>query len=239
MTKSKVRLKVITLIAIMGLSIHTFSKPNKNTMQKETDQKIGLLVIMKAKPGKEKDVKDFLLGGLALVNQEPETAAWYAFQVDDRTFGIFDTFKNEEGRQAHLSGEVAKALLANADHLLESFDMKVSIQPVDLIASRLTNGDEHKGLLVIMKAKEDMSTEVENFLHAGKQLVSDEPKTVSWYAIKIDSATYAIFDTFADDSGRDAHLNGQVASALMKNAPLILEGFETQAIQTIDILASK
>lgn len=208
-------------------------------MQNSTNEKIGLLVTMKAKPGKEDDVREFLLGGLALVNEESGTESWYAFQVDGRTFGIFDTFKNEEGRQAHLSGEVAKALLANANDLLEDFDIKVSIQPVGLVASRLTKGYENKGLLVIMNAKEGKSSEVESFLNSGKELVSNEPKTVSWYAIQIDSNTYAIFDTFSDDSGRDAHLNGQVASALMENAPLILEGFEAQAIQTIDILASK
>ena len=99
-------------------------------------EKIGLLVIMQAKPGKEQAVRDFLLGGLALVNQEPDTESWYAFQIDARTFGIFDTFNNEEGRQAHLSGEVAKALLANADDLLVSFEVNTSIQPADIMATK-------------------------------------------------------------------------------------------------------
>jgi len=227
------------LIVLFGISIQVFSKTNHKKMKKNTSEKIGLLVMLKAKTGKEQDVKNFLLSGLSLVNQEPGTASWYAFQVDERTFGIFDTFENEAGRQAHLSGEVAKALLANADDLLESFEVKVSIQAVDLLATKLTEGDEQKGLLVIMKAKDGKTEEVESFLQAGQQLVNDEPKTVSWYAIRIDADTYAIFDTFADNSGRDAHLNGQVAAALMENAPLILEGFETAAIQTIDILASK
>lgn len=239
MTKNKIQISSTILVVLLGFSIQTFSKTNKNMMKDSTSEKIGLLVTMKAKPGKENDVRDFLLGGLSLVNQELGTESWYAFQVDDNTFGIFDTFKNEAGRQAHLTGEVAKALLANADDLLESFDIKVSIQPVNLIASRLTKGDQNKGLLVIMNAKGGKSTAVENFLNAGKDLVSNEPETVSWYAIHIDSNTYAIIDTFADDSGRDAHLNGQVAVALLENAPLILEGFEMQAIQKIDILASK
>ncbi|MBQ4821879.1 antibiotic biosynthesis monooxygenase [Aquimarina sp. MMG016] len=90
-----------------------------------------------------------------------------------------------------------------------------------------------------MKAKEAKTIDVENFLNVGKQLVGDEPKTLSWYAIKIDTNTYAIFDTFVEDSGRDAHLTGKVAAALMENAPVILEGFESSAIQKIDILASK
>lgn len=239
MIQNKTLITVIVLVVLLGLSIQTFSTSNKNTMENNAKEKIGLLVTMKAKPGKEQDVRDFLLGGLPLVNQEPGTESWYAFQVDESTFGIFDTFREEEGRQAHLAGEVAKALLANAGDLLVDFDGKVSIQPIDLLATKLSEGEENKGLLVIMKAKEGKTAEVENFLLAGKELVNDEPKTLSWYAVQISTDTYAIFDTFEENTGRDAHLNGQVAAALMKNAPEILDGFEAQAIQPIDILASK
>ena len=226
-------------IARMGPAIQTFSKSKQNMMENDTKEKIGLLVTMKAKPGKEQDVRDFLLGGLPLVNQEPGTESWYAFQIDESTFGIFDTFSEEKGRQAHLTGEVAKALLANAGNLLVDFDVNVSIQPIDLLATKLSKGEEHKGLLVIMKAKKGKAADVERFLLAGKKLVNDEPKTLSWYAIQINTDTFAIFDTFAENTGRDAHLNGKVAAALMKNAPEILEGFEARAIQAIDILASK
>ncbi len=115
----------------------------------------------------------------------------------------------------------------------------MSIQPAELLASKLSRGDENKGLLVIMKAKAGKASDVENFLLAGKKLVNDEPQTVSWYAIQINNDTYAIFDTFSEEDGRDAHLNGKVAAALMENAPVILEGFNGEAIQKIDILASK
>lgn len=208
-------------------------------MENTAKERIGLLVTMKAKQGKEQAVRDFLLGGLPLVNDEPGTESWYAFQIDDNTFGIFDTFRNDAGRQAHLEGEVAKALLGSADDLLVDFEVSVSIQPVDLLATKLSKGEENIGLLVIMKAKEGKTSEVESFLLAGKELVNEEPKTVSWYAIQINSNTYAIFDTFAKGAGRDAHLDGKVAAALMENAPLILEGFDAQAIQMIDILVSK
>jgi quinol monooxygenase YgiN len=208
-------------------------------MAESVKEKMGLLVTMKAKPGKEQAVKNFLLGGLALVNQEPLTQSWYAFQINKNTFGIYDTFESEQGRQAHLSGEVAKALLANAGDLLVDFDVHVHIQAVDVTAFECKEGQENKGLLVIMKTKAGKSTDVESFLLAGQQLVKNEAKTVSWYAIQMADDTYAIFDTFADNKGRDAHLNGKVAAALMQNAPLILEGFEASAIQMIDILASK
>ncbi|WP_109301421.1 putative quinol monooxygenase [Aquimarina sp. AU474] len=237
--KTKIPLQLTALGLVIGLSTQTFSKSKNNNMKETTKEKIGLLVTMKAKLGKEQEVKDFLIGGLALVNQELQTESWFAFQIDDRTFGIFDTFENEKGRQAHLSGEVAKALLANADSLLEHFEVTTNIQPFNLLASKLINGEEHKGLLVIMKSKEGKSADVENFLLAGKEMVNDEPKTISWYAIQLDDNTFAIFDTFANDKGRNEHLNGQVAAALMENAPTILEGFETTAIQKIDVLASK
>ncbi len=238
--KTKVPLKLTILVILLGFSIQTFSKlKNNNNMSDVKKETIGLLVIMKAKPGKEQEVHNFLHGGLGLVNQEPQTISWFAFKIDERTFGIYDTFEVEEGRQAHLTGEVAKALLANAGNLLEGFDAKTSIQPIQVTASNHKLGKQNKGLLVIMKAKEGKSNDVENFLNVGKQLVGEEPETLSWYAIKIDDSTYAIFDTFANDSGRDAHLTGKVAAALMQNAPVLLDGFEASAIQKIDILAAK
>ncbi|BFP39461.1 hypothetical protein FGF1_03060 [Flavobacteriaceae bacterium GF1] len=207
----------------------------KNT-QKET---LGLLVTMKAKPGKEQEVKDFLLGGRTLVDQEPQTVSWFAFQIDERTFGIYDTFEVEEGRQAHLTGPVAKALLANADDLLERFDAKKDIRPIHVVASNHKQGIHNKGLLVIMKAKVGKSKAVETFLDSGRQLVADEPGTLSWYALKLDDSTYAIFDTFAANTGRDAHLKGKIAQSLMEKASVNLENFKTSDIQKIDILAVK
>lgn len=204
--------------------------------KKET---IGLLVIMKARAGKAQAVKNFLQGGLALVNQEPETVSWFAFQIDERTFGIYDTFEIEAGRQAHLKGEVAKALLANADDLLEDFNPGTGIQTINILAANHKVGIQNKGLLVMLKAKEGKSMAVKDFLHAGKQLVNDEPKTLSWYAIEIDDTTYAIFDTFEEDEGRNAHLKGKVAASLLENAPVLLEAFTATAIQKIDVIASK
>ncbi|WP_304141291.1 putative quinol monooxygenase [Mesoflavibacter zeaxanthinifaciens] len=238
--KFKSLIKLSSLVLILGITIQAFSQSKKsNIMDNKKNENIGLLVMMKAKEGKEQKVKEFLLGGLSLVNAEPKTESWFAFQIDEQTFGIYDTFEAEEGRQAHLKGEVAKALLANAGDLLEGFDPSRDIKTVDVQASNHKVGNQNNGLLVIMKAKEGKTSEVEDFLQAGKSLVSSEPATLSWYAFKINEETYAIFDTFADDAGRDAHLTGKVAAALMENAPVILEGFDASAIQKINILASK
>ena len=68
---------------------------------------VGLLVRLEVKPGKEVDVENFLRGALPLAQEEPATITWYAIRLGPSTFGIFDTFPDDSGRQAHLSGPVA------------------------------------------------------------------------------------------------------------------------------------
>jgi quinol monooxygenase YgiN len=80
--------------------------------------KLALLARLEAKPGKEQEVADFLAGALPLAEQESGTVSWYAWQIGPSTFGIFDTFEAEEGREAHLNGPIAAALMENADRLL-------------------------------------------------------------------------------------------------------------------------
>jgi quinol monooxygenase YgiN len=79
---------------------------------------VALYVSLEAKPGKEAEVEKFLCGGLAIVEQEPKTIAWFAIRMGPSRFGIFDAFPDESGRQAHLSGQVAAALMAKAPELL-------------------------------------------------------------------------------------------------------------------------
>jgi quinol monooxygenase YgiN len=94
-------------------------------------EKVALWVILKAKPGKETEVAEFLKSAVPLVDAEPDTISWYALQVGPSTFGIFDTFPADAGRDAHLSGAVAAALMAKAPDLLSE---PPSIQKVDLLA---------------------------------------------------------------------------------------------------------
>ena len=95
---------------------------------------VALFVRLEAKPGKEADVEKFLRGGLAIVEQEPATTAWFAVRFGPSTFGIFDAFPNEAGRQAHLSGPVAAALMAKASELLAK---PPSIEKLDVLANKL------------------------------------------------------------------------------------------------------
>lgn len=92
---------------------------------------VGVLALVEARPGKEQDVWDFLSGGRDIVAGEPGTRTWYAFRVDEKTFGIFDTFETEEGRQAHLNGAIPAALAENGPALLAR---DPDIRLVDLIA---------------------------------------------------------------------------------------------------------
>jgi quinol monooxygenase YgiN len=96
--------------------------------------KVALLVRLEAKPGKEAEVEEFLRGGLAIVEEEPATTAWFAIRLGPSTFGIFDAFPDESGRDAHLSGRVAAALMAKASELLAE---PPSIEKVDVLAAKL------------------------------------------------------------------------------------------------------
>jgi quinol monooxygenase YgiN len=96
--------------------------------------KTALFVRLEAKPGKEAEVADFLRSGLPLVQQEPATTAWFGIQLGPSTFGIFDAFPDEAGRQAHLSGKVAAALMAKASDL---FSQPPAIERVDVLAAKL------------------------------------------------------------------------------------------------------
>ncbi len=80
--------------------------------------KVALLAWLEAKPGKEEEVAEFLKSALPLAEAESLTVNWYAWRTGDFVFGIFDTFETEQGRDAHLNGEIAAALMANADRLL-------------------------------------------------------------------------------------------------------------------------
>ncbi len=96
-------------------------------------KKLGLLATLKAKSGMESEVEQFIKGAVDLAQQENKTLTWYSFKIDANTFGIFDTFENEEGRDAHLSGEIAKALMANADRLLSEAPQ---IQKIEILSSK-------------------------------------------------------------------------------------------------------
>jgi len=98
------------------------------------DVSVALYVRMEAKPGREDEVQSFLESGRALVEDEPDTIAWFAVRLSGSSFAIFDAFPTESGREAHLAGRVAEALMAQADDL---FSEPPSIEKADVLASKL------------------------------------------------------------------------------------------------------
>jgi quinol monooxygenase YgiN len=96
-------------------------------------EKVALLAWLQAKPGMEQELADLLKGALSLARAEAGTVSWYAWQIDQSVFGIFDTFEAEEGREAHLNGEIAAALMANADRLLAKPPV---IEKLDILAAK-------------------------------------------------------------------------------------------------------
>jgi quinol monooxygenase YgiN len=96
--------------------------------------KLSLLVRLEAKPGKEAEVAAFLKQGLELAQQEATTPIWFALRMGPSTFGVFDAFSDEAGRQAHLNGPIAKALMAQAPDLLASPPV---IERVEVLGAKL------------------------------------------------------------------------------------------------------
>ena len=96
--------------------------------------KHALFVRLEAKPGKEEEVAAFLKQGLQLANQEATTPVWFALRISPSTFAVFDSFHDEAGRQNHLSGPIAKALMAKAPEL---FAAPLNIERLDVLGAKL------------------------------------------------------------------------------------------------------
>ena len=96
--------------------------------------KLGIFVRLRAKPGKEAELGKFLEGALPLANEEQDTPLWFAIKFDKSTYGIFDAFNEEAGRNAHLNGRIAAALMAKASDLLAEAP---NIEKIDILAGKV------------------------------------------------------------------------------------------------------
>lgn len=94
-----------------------------------------------------------------------------------------------------------------------------------------------QAIWVMLKAKPGKDEEIEAFLRQGAEMSQAEAGTVTWYGVKIGPGTYGVFDTFDDEAGRDAHMNGDIAKALMAKAPDLFAN--EVRIETMEILAAK
>lgn len=173
----------------------------------------------------------FLSGAAPLVKEtEPGTELWFALQAPDNKLAIFDVFVDEEARNAHFSGVVAAALNENADTLVKGgWDTGVVANihnssvlsakaPVDLY-------DATTATYIKLAAAPGQSQALADLLTAAGKIVADtEPKTLFWVALQLDENNFAIFDVFADETGRTAHFASQVAGLLKEQSSVLVEG---------------
>jgi quinol monooxygenase YgiN len=196
-----------------------------------------LFVGIEANAGHEQEVAAFLRAALAEVREEPDTRNWYALRFAPAEFAIFDTFPGAAGQIKHLLGKVGRALIMKSFTTIEGLP---SVESAELLAVKMPGAAVEVpalALYVPLKAREGRESTVADFLKSGAALVADEPGTLAWYALHLGGRDFAIFDVFANEAGREAHLQGKVAAALMASAPELFEGALT--IKRGEVLAAK
>jgi len=236
-----------TLMTLLGvLTMTTSACVHQSAAQPQTASYIE----MTAADNEVAAFTEFLVGGAQLVKEtEPDTELWFALQSPENRMVIFDIFKNEAARNAHFSGLVAQALNENADRLVKGgWDTGVvpnisnSIvlsekAPVDIYAATTA------AYIKLTAAPGQADALAELLTAAGPIVAETEPKTLYWAALRIDENNFAIYDVFADDTGRADHFAGKVAGLLKEKSSLLVEGGWDEGVvanvNNFDILAIK
>jgi quinol monooxygenase YgiN len=199
---------------------------------------VALMVRLDARPEHADAVARLLTDGRAFVMEEAGTPYWFAVRISPTSFAIFDAFPGDAERTAHLQGKLASALLAQAPTVLATAPV---IQPVQIIGNKHAFASASRalsvGLIARMQAKPERAAEVAELLAAGQGIVAGEPGTPVWFGVQIDATSYAIFDAFASEADRQAHLEGKLAQTLVSRAGELLAA--APVIEPVDILASK
>ncbi|MET0383362.1 MAG: hypothetical protein ABW032_08070 [Burkholderiaceae bacterium] len=172
----------------------------------------------------DEDTMDTFLEDLsAEVSWEKTTLAWFGIRYMRGEFGVFSCFRDEEGRQAHLAGPASAKFFA-AEHRLMTAPPRT--MKIDILASKMPPVLENvtKGLVLRFKAKKGKEADVARFLRDAKAYADDEPGTLAWFANQYDENHFGIFDVFADNGARFAHLTGHIPRELAKNAFTLLGG---------------
>ncbi|MEO9902944.1 hypothetical protein [Nisaea sp.] len=233
------------LSALALITVTATASAGENAMTKNTASYIE----MQAATGQTEAFADFLTGAASIVREtEPGTELWFALQANDR-LAIFDVFADEASRDAHFSGAVAGALKENAGALVDGgWDAGVvaRINNSTVLSAKAPFGlsDASTATYIKIEAAPGQGDQLEALLSAAGSIVAGtEPKTLFWAALRIDETNFAIFDVFADESGREAHFAGTVAGLLKEKAPLLVAGGWDDGVaanvRNFDILAIK
>ena len=198
------------------------------------------IIHLVATPSSAADLAAFLDAGAQLVaDTEPATRRWHALRREDRDgeLAIFDVFPNQAGRQAHFDGQVAAALRERASDLVVGGWAGVLANNRNLVTLAEHRVDTERGVrkatFIALKARPAKTAELRAFLTAGCELVAaTEPDTLYWTALESEDrdGEFAIFDLFADESGRAAHFAGRVAAALRERAEELVVGGWDQGV---------
>lgn len=187
-------------------------------------------IAMPAAAGQTNAFAEFLTGAAPMVKEtEPGTDLWFALQNND-TLAIFDIFVDEAARNAHFSGGVAGELNKNADALVAGgWDVGVvaNINNANVLSAKAPTNlySATTATYIAIEATPGKAEELATLLIAAGPIVAKtEPNTLFWVALRIDETRFAIYDIFADNSGREAHFAGQVAGLLNARASELVKG---------------
>ncbi|THH30044.1 hypothetical protein EUX98_g4154 [Antrodiella citrinella] len=226
-----------------------------------TPAQLGLFVPLTAKPSEATALSEFLLAGHTLVQNEPETLQWFAIKYTspplfgqnptpdtppETQFLIFDTFAADAGRQAHLAGPIAAALMKNREALLVEGDAGVAIQPIQLLAHKVTKpaGDAsgvtqglQVGLRVIFTAKADKIDAVkEHLITVGKDTLEEDSPPL-WFGFWFPGTNKFGILGLGSEADREARLTGPAATKMRENSGGLFEG--PPEVINVDIVAAK
>jgi len=224
--------KFLKILGVLSIALTT-TTTNLHAKEHTMINKKASYIEMKAAKNQTDDFAKFLTGAAPLVKEtEPGTELWFALQGenDENKLTIFDIFSDENARNAHFAGAVAGALNKNADKLVASgWDNGVvaNINNSSVLSTKAPVNlyKATTATYIKLKAAPNQGDALAQLLTAAGSIVSDtEPKTLYWVALRIDENNFAIFDIFADSSGRDAHFAGKVANLLKEQSSTLVEG---------------
>ena len=216
---------------LSALSIFT-TTTTAIAQERAMTHRLASYIPMTAATNKTDDFAQFLAGAAPLVKEtEPGTLLWFALQgSSEDQLAIFDVFEDETARDAHFAGAVAGALKANASDLVaggwdDGVVANISGGAVLSEKAAVNLHDATTATYIQIRAIPGQGDALAGLLTAAGPIVTDtEPKTLYWVALRLGQENFAIFDIFADASGKEAHFDGKVASLLKEKSSTLVEG---------------
>jgi len=219
------------LLNILGLAGLVVSSSAACAEPVKTMSSTASFIEMTASDGQTQKFADFLISAAPIVGRtEPGTKLWFALKAPQDKLAIFDVFVDEAARNAHFAGAVAGALRDSADSLVEggwNAGVVANVSNSTVLSSKMPAGlySATTATYIKLKAAPGQSEALADLLTAAGPIVANtEPKTLYWVSLRLDENNFAIFDIFADETGRADHFAGEVAALLKENSSELVEG---------------